>query len=222
MIQSARRLLLVTVTVLAVECAAAFAGPHFSHDGESSSVTGRLIDPPADKAGGSIDRRRPSPASARASPSLAPPRRIRVHVGGVDIDAAVDSVTGIRLPNGAWQPIDPPSTARAVWLTQSALPGPASKGTTVLYGHACQGMACVFNELLKIEVGDDIELDTVQDRLTYRVTEQIELPKSGPASLATRPSIAKELLLVTCAYQPDGSSADNLVVVAHLVHADRP
>jgi hypothetical protein len=45
----------------------------------------------------------------------------------------------------------------------------------------------------------------------------MKYPKSGPGSLASKRSVPNELMLVTCAYEPDSSSLDNLVTTGTLI-----
>jgi len=78
-------------------------------------------------------------------------------------------------------------------------------------------MSCAFDALVDVHPGDTATLTTNAGVLTYRITSLIKYPKTGPRSLASKRSVPNELMLVTCAYQPDSSSLDNLVVTATLI-----
>jgi LPXTG-site transpeptidase (sortase) family protein len=104
-------------------------------------------------------------------------------------------------------------------VSQSALPAAPSTGTTAIYGHACIGYACVFNHAVNTPLGSTVTLETRRAVLRYRVISITQYPKAGARSLASRPNAADELILVTCAYRPDRTTVDNLVLVAALVTA---
>lgn len=219
------RVLLCTTVIVAVECAVARPGSGTLGGGDSPSSAAFRAEPddvgPTAAPPAAQDLFAQPPGVDTMAPSRPTQIRIGVRSTPSGIDAAVDPITGVRGPDGAWQAIDPPSVARAVWLAQSAEPGRASPGATVLYGHACRGLKCVFDELVHVTVGEAIELDTDAGTFTYEVTRLLDLPKTGPASLASQASVPNELLLVTCAYKADATSPDNLVVVARLVRATR-
>lgn len=119
--------------------------------------------------------------------------------------------------NGTWGLLNPPDLSRGVWLTQSTVPASPSSGTTAIYGHACQGKTCVFDALVAVRAGDTAIITTGSGVLTYQINSLTKYPKSGPGSLASKQSVPNELMLVTCAYEPDSSSLDNLVATGMLV-----
>jgi LPXTG-site transpeptidase (sortase) family protein len=135
------------------------------------------------------------------------------------LSAPVDPLAASRNPDGSWAPIDPPSLSHAVWMSQSAAPAAPSTGTTAIYGHACIGLACAFNNAFRTRLGSTVTLETRRTELRYRVSAITQYPKTGARSLASRPNIANELLLITCAYRPDHTSVNNLVITANLIAA---
>jgi LPXTG-site transpeptidase (sortase) family protein len=135
------------------------------------------------------------------------------------LSAPVDPLAASRNPDGTWAPIDPPSLSRAVWMTQSAPPAAPSTGTTAIYGHACIGLACAFNNAFRARLGSTVTVETARTELRYRASAIAQYPKTGAESLASRPNIANELLLITCAYRPDHTSVNNLVITATLIAA---
>lgn len=108
---------------------------------------------------------------------------------------------------------------RAVWMTQSAMPAAPSTGTTAIYGHACIGLTCAFNNVVGTPAGSTVILRTGTAVLRYRVVSLTQYPKVGAQSLGSRQNIANQLLLITCAYGSDGSSVNNLVLIATLTGA---
>jgi LPXTG-site transpeptidase (sortase) family protein len=135
------------------------------------------------------------------------------------LSGPVDPIAATRRPDGSWAPINPPTRSHAVWVSQSAIPAAPSTGTTAVYGHACIGYACVFNDAVRIPPGSTVTIRTQRSVLRYQVVSVIQYPKTGTTSLASRPNLANELILVTCAYRPDHTTVDNLVLVARLVAA---
>lgn len=139
--------------------------------------------------------------------------------GRAILSAPIDPMAASHNQDGSWAPIEPPSLSRAVWMSQSAPPAAPSSGTTAIYGHACIGLSCVFNNAVNTPLGSIVTLETNRTVLRYRVVSITQYPKTGAASLASRPNIANQLLLITCAYRPDQSSVNNLVIVATLIAA---
>lgn len=135
------------------------------------------------------------------------------------LSAPVDRFTASRNSDGTWAPVKPPTRSRAVWLTQSAAPAAPSGGTTAIYGHACIGIACVFDNAVRTTPGSTVILQTDRTVLRYRVSSIQQYPKVGALSLSSRPNHANELILVTCAYRSDQTSIDNLVITATLLDA---
>jgi LPXTG-site transpeptidase (sortase) family protein len=160
-----------------------------------------------------------SPRQARQAVRPAAPvgLTVRSSAGRVLLQVAVDPMAAPINTDGTWGLVRPPNLNRVVWLTQSTLPASPSPGTTAIYGHACQGITCAFDALVDVEAGDTVILTTGAGVLTYRINALIKYPKSGPGSLASKRSVPNELMLVTCAYQPDSSSLDNLVATGTLI-----
>lgn len=135
------------------------------------------------------------------------------------LSAPIDPMTAQRNPDGSWVPISPPSLMRAVWMTQSAMPAAPSTGTTAIYGHACIGLLCAFDNLVNTPPQSIVTVQTRTGALHYRVISVMQYPKAGAQSLGSRQNIANQLLLITCAYRSDGTSSNNLVLVATLIGA---
>jgi len=175
-------------------------------------------------AGRSVTRPRVAASPRSSAPNVlmtARPTAVTVvdSRGRVLVSAPVDPMQALINPDGSWGRMNPPSLSRAVWETQSAAPGNPSAGTTALYGHACLGAACAFNGVAKVAADSVVILRTGRGVLRYRVTALQRYPKTGPDSLASKISRPNELMLVTCAYEPDSSSLDNLVLTATFVSA---
>lgn len=137
--------------------------------------------------------------------------------GRLILSAPIDPMAAQHNPDGSWAPITPPSLTRAVWMTQSAMPAAPSTGTTAIYGHACIGLTCAFNNVASTPPQSTVTVQTRTAALRYRVTALTQYPKLGAQSLGSRRDVANQLLLITCAYRPDGSSTNNLVLVATLI-----
>ena len=136
------------------------------------------------------------------------------------LSAPVDPLAATRNPDGSWAPVNPPTRSHAVWLSQSAYPAAPSTGTTALYGHACIGYACVFDKAVHTPLGSTVTLRTTHTVLRYHVVAISQYPKVGAQSLASRPNTPNELVIVTCAYRPDHTTINNLVITATLVAAE--
>lgn len=80
-------------------------------------------------------------------------------------------------------------------------------------------MTCAFNGAAKTPLRSTVIVQTRTATLRYRVISLMQYPKVGTQSLASRRDIANQLLLITCAYRPDGTSANNLVLIATLIGA---
>jgi LPXTG-site transpeptidase (sortase) family protein len=171
--------------------------------------------------------RSPVSAGRRLHPGVtgtvrpATPTRVTVYSpqGERILSAPVDPLRASRNPDGSWAPIDPPSLAGAVWMSQSAAPAVPSKGTTAIYGHACIGFRCAFNNASRAPLGSTVTIETGRSEVRYRIRAITQYPKTGAGSLTSRPNVANELILVTCAYRRDHSSVNNLVLVADLIGA---
>jgi hypothetical protein len=72
--------------------------------------------------------------------------------------------------------------------------------------------------------GGTVVVDAGERQVVYRITATAaDYPKSGPGSLATLRNgvadrtVARRIVLVTCAYERDDVSLNNFVVVGRLV-----
>jgi hypothetical protein len=148
------------------------------------------------------------------------PFRLVVHTVSDTIDVGVAPFNV-----GSYQLVDPPhNTARqwdtAAWIAQSTFPTRPSRGTAYIYGHACQYIVCSFNNLKDTRVGDTAQITVRGAKLNYQV-DRIGLSPKSASSLpewASDSTVPNRIVLVTCSYERDGASPDNLVVIAHLVH----
>jgi LPXTG-site transpeptidase (sortase) family protein len=177
----------------------------------------------------------PSPAgtgSKAVSSPAAPIPTVPPVAGGPPLELVVDTrlgrlpahVVGMDVKSG--EPVDPPhDTAQewltAVWIRASPYPASPSSGTTYIYGHACLHHVCPFTKLGATEVGDFIHVTTTRGELTYRVTAIGLSPKSATylPTWARDIRVRNRLVLVTCAFERDSHSVNNIVVVAKLVAA---
>jgi hypothetical protein len=174
--------------------------------------------------------RRPTGPGSAAGPNLSGagrrshestgPFRLVIHTLADTIDVGVAPFSV-----GSYQLVDPPhSTARewntAAWIVQSTYPTQPSRGTSYIYGHACQYIVCSFNNLKNAQVGDKAQITTHGVRLNYQV-DRIGLSPKTASSLpewASDSTVPDRIVLVTCSYERDGASPDNLVVIAHLLN----
>lgn len=160
----------------------------------------------------------PSPTASR-SPGPSPLFRLVIHTMAQLIDVPVAP-----LSVASHQPVDPPHNTTqqwntAAWIIQSTNPTQPSEGTAYIYGHACQGMRCAFDDLVDARIGDTVRISTDTTTLTYRVDRIGIGPKTATAlpDWAANSTVPNRIVLVTCQYQPDGSSPNNLIVIAHLL-----
>jgi hypothetical protein len=162
-----------------------------------------------------------SPNGAREAAPPASPTSVTIDSpqGTTILSAPIDPLTAQRNPDGSWAPVKPPSLTRAVWMTQSAMPAAPSTGTTAVYGHACIGLTCAFNNVASTPANSIVIVRTNTATLRYRVVSLTQYPKTGAQSLGSRQDMANQLLLITCAYHSDGSSTNNLVLIATLIGA---
>jgi hypothetical protein len=171
----------------------------------------RTASPPRSSAGSRSNTR------YIASPATPTDVTIDSPQGTPILSAPIDPMTAQRNADGSWASITPPSLTRAVWMSRSAMPAAPSKGTTAIYGHACIGLICAFNNVVNTPRNSTVIVRTRAAVLRYRVTSLTQYPKVGAQSLESRRDIANQLLLITCAYRSDVTSANNLVLVAILV-----
>lgn len=158
--------------------------------------------------------------SAFRAPASGPFRLlVRTTAGVIDV-----AVAPLRAVSG--QPVDPPrSTARelgtAAWITQSVYPAPHSPGTAYIYGHACRAYPCAFNKLVHARLGGTVRITTRAAILVYRIDRIRHYPKAADRlpGWAADIAIPNRVVLVTCTYEKNGESLDNLIVAAQLVRS---
>jgi hypothetical protein len=159
-------------------------------------------------------------APARTAHRPSGPFRLLVHTAAATINVPVAPFTV-----ASHQIVDPPhDTMRqwntAAWIAQSTYPAEPGRGTAYIYGHACQYIVCSFNDLIDARVGDTAQITTRTAELIYRV-DRIGLGPKTASSLpvwAADSTVPNRIVLVTCAYETNGASPNNLIVVAHLAH----
>ncbi|MBO0833119.1 MAG: class F sortase [Actinobacteria bacterium] len=170
----------------------------------------------------------PSPHSL-ASARLPPGEPEWITIPAIGVHAAVRSVISTHT-QGGWLIVPPmatnPDLWRVYWWREHAAPANPSKGTSYIYGHACSHYAlCAFNRLHELAKGDLARVTTVHGTLTYRVVAKpIRLAKNASgigASSIYNYGVVNRLVLITCAYTPDGSSPWNWVVITQLTAATR-
>lgn len=161
-----------------------------------------------------------SSRSGRRAQASFGPFRLVVHTVADTIDVGVAPFSA-----ASYQAVDPPhNTAQqwdtAAWIVQSTYPARPARGTAYIYGHACWDIVCSFNDLKDTRVGDIAQIMTPTARLTYRVDRIGVSPKTASSlpQWASDSTIPNRLVLVTCTFESNGASLDNLVVRAHLVH----
>jgi LPXTG-site transpeptidase (sortase) family protein len=101
----------------------------------------------------------------------------------------------------------------------SALPG--SLGNAVILGHSALPQffllgnnLTVFNPLLKLKIGDSVDINFQNHFLTYRVTKIFEV-NPNQVEVLNQPSDKHQLSLITCV--PLGTYLRRLVVVGELI-----
>ena len=193
--------------------------------GASGAVIGMKLAAP-DGAAPSADAGPATPRSAPA-PAVRTPRgpvrlTVRTASGRQLVDTVVGGLDPVRRGDG-YRPIDPPAWNQAVWVRYRPLVRPTntSRGTSYIYGHACHHHVCAFTHLASVRPGGEVIVSSGAASATYRVVRaSAGFPKRGPGSLADRTgaiadrTIARRIVLVTCAYEQGDVSLNNFVVVA--------
>jgi LPXTG-site transpeptidase (sortase) family protein len=141
-----------------------------------------------------------------------------IHTATVTINAAVAP-----LSVASYQPVDPPHNtaqqwATAAWIVESAFPTRSSRGTSYIYGHACNYHVCPFTNLKDTKVGDRVQITTSTGSVTYQI-DRIGLSSKAAKSLpawASDSTVPGRLVLVTCSHEYGDWGLDNIVVTAHL------
>jgi LPXTG-site transpeptidase (sortase) family protein len=214
--------------VLAVTAGGWLTGAHPAHSGQrGASGSGSTVTSPAPtRHAPTAPARTEGPAHAitpavhgSAAPGIPLTLTITTPDGRRILTAPIDALTATQTPTGSWAPVNPPTRTHAVWVTQTAQPAAPSVGTTAIYGHACIGYTCVFDTAVTTPTGATITLRTTRAVLTYRVDTITQYPKTGTRALTSRPNTPNQLILVTCAYHPDHTTTNNLVITATLATA---
>lgn len=154
------------------------------------------------------------------------PAKAPASVGVMDApsNTLVDPPTGPDKKGADWND----TTVR---IKSSAYPSYPSLGTTYVYGHSCLSAICPFSAIRPLETGgytvqkDDLVIVTTPTgQLTYEVTQVGSVPKKKTGSLpswASDGSVPNRLVLVTCEYDENGNSSDNIVISADLLWTKR-
>jgi hypothetical protein len=179
----------------AVDASAAAGGMH----GGTSSAAGSPTGSTANSS---------SPSGPRHRPAAVPDRVVvRRADGAVILDAPVDPIH-VDVPV-----IDPPIWGRAVFWTDSTRPHSPSRGTTLIYGHACLHHVCPFTDLHAAQPGDEIVLGTPRGQFTYTVEAVRHQPKAGMGNYSFG---NYDIGLITCVLPDEGSIDDNRIVLGKL------
>lgn len=187
-------------------------------------ITGRSSPPQAPGNGA-------APPAPSAPPARVPPGGPEtIAIPAIRVHAAIRAVVSTH-EQGNWLIVPPMSTnaelRRVYWWREHAAPAVPSKGTVYIYGHACTHYAlCTFNNLHKLAPGDLVRITTTRGTLTYRaVTRPFRLAKTAAgigASTIYDYGVRNRLILITCAYEPDGASPWNWVLITRLTAAATP
>ena len=132
---------------------------------------------------------------------------------------------GLDVPLGSMLAVDnvvnPPGFTQAYWVRNVGVaPADATSGTVYVVSHSVSRGRAPGNYLLNVDKGssavnpgDLIDVDG-HDYIaqSWRAVGKTQLP----AAQALWDAVPGRLVLITCLEQPDGSSPDNLVVVAQL------
>jgi hypothetical protein len=162
-------------------------------------------------------------------------------VGAIPTAPAVAPAVVGEMDAASGQMVDPPTgqdkvgadwNGTTVRITASAYPSYPSYGTTYVYGHACLGAICPFSAIKQHKDGngftvkpqDLILVTTPTGRLTYAITRVGLAPKKKVGALpdwASDGTVPNRLVLVTCDYDDNGQSNDNIVITADLLWTKR-
>lgn len=167
----------------------------------------------------------PPPASSAPERHSAPrPRRpASSHGPALPLHISVrDAVRRRTVVSAPVDPIDaavgtgifPPVWGRAVYWTGSHRPASPSRGTTIVYAHACTHHICPFTNLHAARTGDSIRVATSRGSFEYRITRILSLPKINLAAFSFS---GYDIALVTCELPGEGSELDNRLVLGTLV-----
>ncbi|MDK9610545.1 class F sortase [Propionibacterium freudenreichii] len=174
-------------------------------------------DAPRDMAG--------NPVQFEPGNSPAPSTIERMQVQDTDSGRLRVPSVGLDVPLGSMLAVDnvinPPSFTQAYWVRNVGVaPADASSGTVFVVSHSVSRGRAPGNYLLNVDKGssavnpgDLIDVDG-HDYIaqSWRAVGKTQLP----AAQDLWDAVPGRLVLITCLEQPDGSSPDNLVVVAQL------
>jgi len=153
-----------------------------------------------------------APAEARSCPSAS--------IGGpavaqIKVRNRTVPVKSVTFRNGG--SLLPPATNRAAGISKRNQPLRAKKGTTIITWHVRYGVGCngTLNPVLKMPLGATFTVAEVgKPAVTYRITQNITVPKSGLKNRWFRRSGPHRLVLLTCADLAGGVFRKTQVVIA--------
>lgn len=153
-----------------------------------------------------------APAEARTCPSasIGGPAVAHIKVRGRTVP--VKSVT---FRNGGT--LLPPATNKAAGISKRNQPLRAKKGTTIITWHVRYGQGCngTLNRVLKMPIGATFTVAEVgKPAKTFRITQNVTVPKSGLKTRWFRRSGPHRLVLLTCADLTGGVFRKTQVVIA--------
>jgi hypothetical protein len=145
-------------------------------------------------------------------------------------DAASNTITCVSPPDDrivSWQTPIPGVNGIGV----GAAPGTDATGTVYLYGHSIDATGDavgVFQNLSRLQAGNEVVLSTVNGRLTYAVQQVVHLPKQDyycpdsthPANTYTAmlcDQVSGRLLLVSCDHDPGAETVNGGYAVSNTV-----
>lgn len=123
-------------------------------------------------------------------------------------------VIGIGVVDGVLLPPDDPQTLG--WWTQGAKPG-AARGGALITGHTVHTGGGAFDELARLDAGDEVQVRTRDGRIRYHVTDVTVYPKASLAQKAGEvfsQSVKGRLVLITCEDWNGSGYDSNSVVIA--------
>lgn len=110
-----------------------------------------------------------------------------------------------------------------MWIRNAAYPADPPQGITYIYAHACRYHLCPLSAVRQdadgrftVLPGDTVEIVTTVDRLHYRVCGVGTSPRSGPVTAPDCGAAHPDLMIVTCRYDTQGRSSENIIIAASL------
>jgi LPXTG-site transpeptidase (sortase) family protein len=182
-------------------------------------VTGAMLAPPDP----SIFATPMTPADADDRPYWGdrPRPGLAVHLDIPSIDVDTDVTEGGVITNKQGQPEWQTVPFVAVQYRETALAG--ARGNAVISGHVVTiSEGNVFRNLYKVNLGDEVHVETADGKFTYRV-EEVKLVKPTEVEVMAR-TTSPVLTLITCGGEFDTrtrSFSDRLIVVSRLASWER-